>query len=96
MFHGQGIHCDAEGNVYEGEWEHDQRVGIAHWRNAKGDQYIGEFIHNSLTGKVLRYNIYIYIYYIILGSNEIRIRGSILRESTIWFTKWIWTTDVDK
>ncbi|CAM9423567.1 unnamed protein product [Ascophyllum nodosum] len=45
-FHGRGVHCDARGNVYDGEFVHGQREGVGRWTAKEGTEgmvYIGEW-----------------------------------------------------
>jgi hypothetical protein len=53
MFHGYGICCDKNGNVYEGDWVENERNGVAHYRTNDGDLYIGEFKNDQLNGEVI-------------------------------------------
>ena len=52
MFHGAGILCDEEGNIYEGEFFKGNFQGMGHYKSSKGFIYIGQFYQNKFHGKV--------------------------------------------
>lgn len=51
--HGKGIHCFANGSVYEGEFQNDRCHGFGCLKNAAGDIYEGNWQNGQLNGKGL-------------------------------------------
>ena len=49
-FEGEGIYCDSEGNIYQGDWVNGMRHGTAKLKCKNGDVFMGDFIKDRENG----------------------------------------------
>ena len=52
MYHGNGILCDSNGNMYEGDFINGNFEGMGHYKMHTGETYIGQFVNKLFEGKV--------------------------------------------
>ncbi len=51
LFSGNGVYCEADGTVYDGDWIQGAKSGMAHVKYASGESYVGEYRYGKRHGK---------------------------------------------
>lgn len=54
-YDGNGVLCDSNGNIFDGEWREGQRNGMGNVTYSDGSTYLGEFRNNVMHGNNCQY-----------------------------------------